>query len=132
MGGSSSKSQSSSNRTTNTTTKTNNLALDGVEGVLLSGIEGDDIQLNVTDGGAFEVVNRTIQAGEELFASALNTISSSNDKSLQALTNSTIKSLEKVNQSNESEQEALAGKFQSIAIAGLVVYGAVTYWKAKS
>jgi hypothetical protein len=131
MGGSSSKSSSSSNRTTNTTTKTNNLALDGVEGVLLSGIEGDDIALNVTDGGAFEVVNRTIQAGEELFATALSTISESNSNNLQALTNSTVKSLEKINQSNESEQEALAGKFQTVAIAGILVYGAVTYWKSR-
>lgn len=134
MGGSSSSSSSSSKRTT--TTKTNNLALEDVDGVTftadLAGKGSDSLNLNITDGGAFDVVNNTIQAAEHIFASSLSTISNQNNQSLEALTKSTIESLAKVNESNQTESEIFAGKFQTVAIAGLIVYGAVTYWKAKS
>lgn len=169
MGGSSSKSAS----TTTNNTNTSNLALDGVEGLVLSNATGNTVTM--TDGRAFETVrdtaggafkladsqsktsinavrdtaggafklidrqgdrafeqfSRALQTVDDATAAAITSVSKSGTENLDALTKNTIAGLEKINQSNQSEQQELVDKFTTVAIAGVVVYGAVTLWGNK-
>lgn len=127
MGGSSSKSAS----TTTNNTNTSNLALDGVEGLVLSNATGNDVNFEVTDGRAFETVTRALQSVDDATAAALSSLADSGTQNLDALSKNTLASLEKINDSNQSEQAALIDKISTTVIAGAVIMGAVTIWKGR-
>lgn len=113
MGGS--KSKSSSTSTSSSTVSTQNLNLDGVEGVTVAGSES--VTVNMTENGAFEVVS-----------DALKILESSQVAALETVANTTIGSFEKINESNQSENQAFTDKaLTGIAIA-LAAYTAVKIW----
>ncbi len=93
MGGSKSSSSSSSRTETNT----QNLALEDVDGVTVAGSE--QVTVNMTDGGAFDVLNHM-----------LDTYENSQTKALDAVANQSLKSLDRVNESNQSEAETMMDK----------------------
>ncbi len=126
MGGSSSSSDSKTTKITNT--NTSNMALDGVEGLTLSNAEGNKINYNVTDGGAFETVNEAIKSAETTALSALSSLANSNTENLDQVGETTIASLEKINESNMSEQQAMLDKLSTVAVGGMVVFAAVSIW----
>ena len=114
MGGGS-KSSSSNQSTTNTNTQ--NLSLDDVDGVTVAGSES--VTVNMTDGGAFDLI-------ENMASGFFDGLSDSQAKAIDTVANTTIKSLDRVNESNESETSEFLNK--AVVIAGI---GAAAYVAAK-
>ena len=114
--GSKSKSQSSTSTTTVVDTRNLNTNLDGVEGTV---VQAEGSNVNVTDQGAFELVGDTI-------VNVLDYVAESQALALEAVSGTTVKSLEKVNESNRSELSELINK--AVVLAGI---GAVAFVGAK-
>jgi hypothetical protein len=128
MGGSKSKSSSSSS--TSTSTNTSNLNLDGVDGITVAGSEG--ITIAQTSDGAFEVVNHAISALENSQINALSEVANSSNKNIKALTEATIGSFEKINESNRTDTQQVVERITMISIAGLLAWGATKIWGSKN
>jgi hypothetical protein len=126
MGGGSKSSSSSSSRTE---TNTQNLALDGVEGVTVAGSES--VTVNMTDNGAFGVVNEALAVLEASQAKAISTVADNSFRTLDAVTKSTIGSFEKINESNKSDTQQTVQRVTQIGIVGLLAWGATKIWGKK-
>lgn len=127
MGGS--KSKSSSNSTSSTTTSTQNLSLDGVDGVTVAGSES--VTVNMTDNGAFGVVNEALAVLEASQAKALTAVAENSSKNLDSINKTMLGSFEKINQSNQTEQQDITSKLSTVAMVGLGVWGFVQWKRAK-
>lgn len=119
MGGSKSSSSSSSRTTTNyrTETNTNNLALDGVDGITVA---GENLDVAITDPGAIELAGRVVDYMAMGAQEAVNAVSEN-----------TIKGLDKINESNQSEAANLADKAVTIAAIGAAAFAASKIWGKK-
>ena len=112
MGGSKSSSSTSQQ------TSTQNLALDGVDGVTVAGSE--NVTVNMTDGGAFDLV-----------AKGLDYLSKSQEQALKTVATQSLKGLDKINQANQSQSIALADRAAQVVMVGAGAYVVAKIWGHK-
>jgi len=109
---------SKSNSSTSQQTSTQNVALDGVDGVTVAGSE--NITVNMTDGGAFDLV-----------AGALDYLSKAQESALKTVSETSLKGLDRINESNRSESIALADRVAQVAMVGAGAYVVARIWGSR-
>jgi hypothetical protein len=112
------KGSSSSSSSSTTSTNTQNLALEDVDGVTVAGSE--QVTVNMTDGGAFDVLGHMLDVYQESQVKALDTVA---DQSL--------KSMERVNESNRSDTVEMLNKATVIVGIGGAAWVASKIWGKK-
>ena len=127
-----SKSSSKSSTSTSSTVNTKNIGLDGVDGVTLA--DSDNVQVQITDGRAFEVVQDVIDAASDNTRAVLDSILT--DKALQekAVENTqavAAKALDIVDSVKKTESEKAFQTLAIVAGAGIAAYAAVNLKRAK-
>jgi len=119
MGGSKSSSSSSSSQKTsyNTETNTNNLALDGVDGITVA---GENLDVAITDPGAIALAEKVVDY-----------MAIGASEAVMAVSDNTIKGLDKINESNQSEAANIADKAVVIAGIGAAAFAVSKIWGKK-